>query len=89
MLVVIVTITTAQSKGTEAMAKAVEHLLDYCVSHPNTTIRYTPKAHSRVGGYFFLGSATDNNMNKPLLAISTILHNMMALAAEAELGTLF
>eukprot|EP00957_Ditylum_brightwellii_P164622 12533974-Ditylum_brightwellii.AAC.1 len=51
MLVAIGTITAAQSKGTEATAKAVEHLLDYCVSHPNGTIRYTPndmllKVHS-------------------------------------------
>eukprot|EP00957_Ditylum_brightwellii_P153381 11673961-Ditylum_brightwellii.AAC.1 len=42
MLVVIGTIAAAQSKGTEAMAKVVEHLLNYCASHPNATIRYTP-----------------------------------------------
>eukprot|EP00957_Ditylum_brightwellii_P054721 4146225-Ditylum_brightwellii.AAC.1 len=42
MLVVIGTIPAVQSKGTEATAKAVEHLLDYCASHPNATIRYTP-----------------------------------------------
>eukprot|EP00957_Ditylum_brightwellii_P150738 11477587-Ditylum_brightwellii.AAC.1 len=53
MLVAIGTIAAVQSKGTEAMAKAVEHLLNYCVSHPNTTIRYTPskmmlKVHSDV-----------------------------------------
>eukprot|EP00957_Ditylum_brightwellii_P054336 4116842-Ditylum_brightwellii.AAC.1 len=41
MLIAIGTIAAAQSKGTEATAKAVEHLLDYCVSHPNATIRYT------------------------------------------------
>eukprot|EP00957_Ditylum_brightwellii_P041191 3118277-Ditylum_brightwellii.AAC.1 len=51
MLVAIGTIAAAQSKGTEATAKAVEHFLDYCASHPNTTIRYTPsdmllKVHS-------------------------------------------
>jgi hypothetical protein len=38
ILVAIGTIAAAQSKGTEATAKAVEHLLDYCASHPNTTI---------------------------------------------------
>eukprot|EP00957_Ditylum_brightwellii_P165268 12583282-Ditylum_brightwellii.AAC.1 len=42
MLVAIGTIAVVQSKGTEAMAKAVEHLLDYCASHPIVTIRYTP-----------------------------------------------
>eukprot|EP00957_Ditylum_brightwellii_P101304 7719628-Ditylum_brightwellii.AAC.1 len=51
MLVAIGTIAAAQSTGTEAMAKAVEHLLNYCASHPNATIRYTPsnmllKVHS-------------------------------------------
>eukprot|EP00957_Ditylum_brightwellii_P019986 1508923-Ditylum_brightwellii.AAC.1 len=42
MLVAIVTIAAAQSKDTKATAKAVQHLLDYCASHPDTTIRYTP-----------------------------------------------
>eukprot|EP00957_Ditylum_brightwellii_P019364 1460821-Ditylum_brightwellii.AAC.1 len=42
MLVAIGTIAAAQSKGTEAKVKAVEHLLDYCASHPNATVRYTP-----------------------------------------------
>eukprot|EP00957_Ditylum_brightwellii_P106861 8152424-Ditylum_brightwellii.AAC.1 len=51
MLVAIGTIAVAQSKGIEATAKAVEHLLNYCTSHPNVTIRYTPinillKVHS-------------------------------------------
>eukprot|EP00957_Ditylum_brightwellii_P088350 6729943-Ditylum_brightwellii.AAC.1 len=106
MLVAIDTIAATQSKGTEATAKAVEHLLDYCASHPNKTIRYTPsnillkvhsnasyllipEARSRAGGYFFLGSTTDDHMSRPLLVISTILRNMMALVAEAELGALF
>eukprot|EP00957_Ditylum_brightwellii_P020894 1575570-Ditylum_brightwellii.AAC.1 len=106
MLVAISTITAAQSKGTEATAKALEHLLDYCASHPDVTIRYTPsdmllkvhsnasylstpEARSRAGGYFFLGSEHDDKMNGPLLVYSTILRNMMALAAEAELGALF
>eukprot|EP00957_Ditylum_brightwellii_P030081 2276928-Ditylum_brightwellii.AAC.1 len=82
MLVAIGTIVAAQSKGAEATAKEVEHLLNYCASHPNLTIRYTPsdmllkvhsnasyvlvpEAQSRAGGYFFLGSATDNHMNNP------------------------
>eukprot|EP00957_Ditylum_brightwellii_P077292 5873859-Ditylum_brightwellii.AAC.1 len=106
MLVAIGTIAAAQSKDTEATAKVVEHLLDYCASHPNATIRYTPsnmllevhgnalyflvpEARSRAGGYFFLGSKMDDNMNGPLLVILTILRNVMASAAEAELGALF
>eukprot|EP00957_Ditylum_brightwellii_P103266 7870799-Ditylum_brightwellii.AAC.1 len=106
MMVAIGTIAAAQSKGTEAMVKVLEHLLDYCASHPSATIRYTPsnmlmkvhsddsyllvpEARSREGGYFFLGSEQDDQMNGPLLVISTILCNVMALAAEAELGPLF
>eukprot|EP00957_Ditylum_brightwellii_P053365 4044907-Ditylum_brightwellii.AAC.1 len=106
MLVAIGTITAVQSKFTEATAKVVEHLLYYCASHSNVTIRYTPsnmlskvhsdalyllvpEARSRAGGYFFLGSETDDNMNGPLLVISTILRNVMASAAEAKLGSLF
>eukprot|EP00957_Ditylum_brightwellii_P133510 10178547-Ditylum_brightwellii.AAC.1 len=106
MLVPIGTIAAEQSKNTEATAKAVEHLLDYCASHPNATIRCTPsdmllkvhsdasyllvpEAQSRAGSYFFLGCATDDHMNRPLLVVSTILCNMMALAAEAELGAFF
>eukprot|EP00957_Ditylum_brightwellii_P152752 11627445-Ditylum_brightwellii.AAC.1 len=42
MLVAIGTIAAMQSKDTEATAKAVEHILDYCASHPNAIIRYTP-----------------------------------------------
>eukprot|EP00957_Ditylum_brightwellii_P113875 8681600-Ditylum_brightwellii.AAC.1 len=57
--------------------------------HNNALYLLVPEARSRAGGYFFLGSATDNHMNGPLLVISTILHNVMVLAAEAELGALF
>eukprot|EP00957_Ditylum_brightwellii_P016268 1223514-Ditylum_brightwellii.AAC.1 len=42
LLVAIGTIAAAQSKGTKATANVVEHLLDYCASHQNMTIRYTP-----------------------------------------------
>eukprot|EP00957_Ditylum_brightwellii_P070734 5375940-Ditylum_brightwellii.AAC.1 len=93
MLATIGTIAVAQSKGTEVTAKAVEHLLDYCDSHQNATIRYTPsnillKVHSNAD-YFFLRSATDNHMNGPLLVVSTILCNVMVSAAEVHIGALF
>eukprot|EP00957_Ditylum_brightwellii_P022411 1691391-Ditylum_brightwellii.AAC.1 len=54
MLVAIGTIAVVQSKGTEAMVKAVEHLLDYCASHPNATTRYTPSNMLLKGGRLFL-----------------------------------
>eukprot|EP00957_Ditylum_brightwellii_P076022 5778680-Ditylum_brightwellii.AAC.1 len=76
MLVAIGTIAAAQSKDTEATAKVVEHLLDYCASHPNATIRYTP-------------SNMLLKLNGPLLTVSTILCNVTASEADAELGALF
>eukprot|EP00957_Ditylum_brightwellii_P075183 5713009-Ditylum_brightwellii.AAC.1 len=80
MLVAIGTIAAAHSKGTEAMEKVV---------HSNTSYLLVPEARRRVGGYFFLGSEHDDQINGPLLVISTILRNVMALVAEAELGALF
>jgi hypothetical protein len=41
MLVALGTLPAAQSKGTQATAKAAMHLLNYAASHPNATIRYT------------------------------------------------
>jgi hypothetical protein len=36
---------------------SVNQMLDYCATHPNTTIPYlnAPQSHSRVSGHFFLG----------------------------------
>eukprot|EP00957_Ditylum_brightwellii_P111265 8484421-Ditylum_brightwellii.AAC.1 len=57
--------------------------------HSDALYLSVPEAQSRAGGYFFLGSETDDHMNGPLLIVSTILCNMMALAVEAKLGALF
>jgi hypothetical protein len=40
MLVALSTLSSAQSKGTEATAKAVTHLLNYCAWHPDAILRY-------------------------------------------------
>eukprot|EP00978_Attheya_sp_CCMP212_P041881 scaffold245865_cov61-Attheya_sp.AAC.1 len=40
MLMAIGSISSAQANGTEATAKAVAHLLDYCATHPEATIKY-------------------------------------------------
>eukprot|EP00957_Ditylum_brightwellii_P082110 6244039-Ditylum_brightwellii.AAC.1 len=45
-----------------------------------------PKVHSRAGGYFYLGNIQPHHMNGPVLVLSQILRNVMASAAEAELG---
>eukprot|EP00957_Ditylum_brightwellii_P075610 5746634-Ditylum_brightwellii.AAC.1 len=42
MLVALGTIVAVQNQGTQNTADAVEHLLDYCTSHPDVVIRYCP-----------------------------------------------
>ncbi len=53
----------------------------------------TPKACSRAGGYFFLGSLPRNGdpikLNGAIHISCTILKLVAASAAEAELGALF
>jgi hypothetical protein len=41
MLVALGTISSAMSKGTDATMKAVTHLLNYCATHLNATVRFT------------------------------------------------
>eukprot|EP00957_Ditylum_brightwellii_P074296 5645385-Ditylum_brightwellii.AAC.1 len=57
--------------------------------HSDASCLSKPKACSRAGGYFYLGNIQPHHKNRPLLMLSQILCNMMASAAEAELGTLF
>ena len=40
MLVAISTLASVQAKGTQATMNAAIHLLNYCATHPNATIRY-------------------------------------------------
>eukprot|EP00957_Ditylum_brightwellii_P003199 243834-Ditylum_brightwellii.AAC.1 len=57
--------------------------------HSNASYLSGPKAHSRAGGYFYLSNIQPHHMNRPVLVLSQILHNVMASAAEAKLGALF
>eukprot|EP00957_Ditylum_brightwellii_P091934 6999971-Ditylum_brightwellii.AAC.1 len=57
--------------------------------YSNASYLSKPKARSRAGGYFYLGNIQPYHMNGPLLVLSQIMRNVMASAAEAELGTLF
>lgn len=41
LLVAINEFSTQQTKYTSLNLKNMDHLLDYCYSHPNSTIRYT------------------------------------------------
>ncbi len=61
--------------------------------HSDASYLSTPKAHSRAGGYFFLGSLPHNGdpirLNGTIRITCTILKLVAALAAEVELGALF
>ena len=41
LLVALGTLASAQTKGTQATAKALKKLLNYAATHPDATIRYT------------------------------------------------
>ena len=44
MLVALGTLASAQTKATTATNLAISHLLDYCATHPDATVRYTSSA---------------------------------------------
>ncbi len=99
-------IALQQAAPTENTMECVNQFLDYMWTHPDAIIQYrasdkilnvlylsAPKACSRTGGYFFLGSIPqDGNTIKLIEAIHitcTILKLVAASAAEVELGALF
>jgi hypothetical protein len=41
MLINLGTLASAQAKGTEATAQAITQLLNYCATHPSTTVSYS------------------------------------------------
>ena len=47
------------------------------------------EARSRAGGYFFLGNHDRKLFNGPVMVLAKIIKNVMASAAEAEVGALF
>ena len=61
--------------------------------HSNVSYLMPPKARSRAGGHFFLGSLPKNGcpirLNGAILTNCTILKCVAASAAEAELSALF
>jgi hypothetical protein len=58
--------------------------------HSDASYLSEPQARSRVGGFFFLGNGTTNPpLNGALQVISQIMNNVLASAAEAEVGGLF
>ena len=70
------------------------------VLHLHSDASYLSKlrARSRVGGHYFLGNKSTDPTKPPLMdyplkgpihTVSKILHNVMASAAEAEIGATF
>jgi hypothetical protein len=59
--------------------------------HSDASYLSAPKARSRAGGYFFLASKspTDTTINGAIHVEAKIMRNVMASAAEAEIGSLF
>ena len=61
--------------------------------HSNANYLTAPKARSRAGGHFFLGSLPRDGcpicLNGAILTLCTILKCVATSAAEAELGSLF
>ena len=48
-----------------------------------------PEARSRAGGYHYLSNKEGTVFNGPVLALAKVIKNVMASAAEAELGALY
>jgi len=48
-----------------------------------------PEAWSRAGDYHYLGNQTKTQFNGPILALAKTIKNVMASAAEAEVGALY
>jgi hypothetical protein len=61
--------------------------------HSDASYLSEPKARSRLGGTFFMGSSPKDGLpiqlNGPILALANICKFVVASAAEAELGALF
>eukprot|EP00978_Attheya_sp_CCMP212_P026418 scaffold86865_cov67-Attheya_sp.AAC.1 len=84
MLMAIGSISSAQANSTEATAKAVAHLLDYCATHSEATIKYT--ASDMI---LRIHSDGTQPINGAIHILCHILRNGMSSAAEAECGALF
>ena len=92
------TVTTAKAmtKLLNYCATNPEAIIRYRASdmilkiHSDGSYLSAPKARSRAGGHFYLGSQGKNTENNgPILNIAKIMRNVMALAAEVKTGALF
>jgi hypothetical protein len=58
--------------------------------HSDASYLSENEAKSKAGGFFYMGSSTDNKLtNGAILIISKVLKHIMSSAAEAEIGAVF
>jgi hypothetical protein len=100
MLVAINTLASVQAQGAEATMDAAIHLLNYCATHPNATVRYTASdmilhVHSDASYLSVHGARYPSPPQTtvpsvcPVHVNSIIMQHIMPSATEAEFGALF
>jgi hypothetical protein len=60
--------------------------------HSDASYLSERESKSRAGGFFYMGSNTDNSnrlTNGEILIVSPVLKHVMSSAAEAEIGAVF
>jgi hypothetical protein len=63
------------------------------ILHIHSDVSYISVSHARtcLGGLFFYGDkpTKEDNLNGPILNVASVIKNMVASAAESELGACF
>ena len=105
ILVTLNIVTAEQSQATTDTEKQIHKLLNYVATHHNASITYkasdmilkihrdasyvsAKNSRSRAGGYFYMGKNNDF-INAPVHVECNIMKNVLASAAEAEIGAIF
>ena len=57
--------------------------------HSNTSYLSEPKAHSRAGGYFYMGNKDNTFVNGPILTPTGVIKVVVSSAAETKTAALF
>jgi hypothetical protein len=94
-------IATEQTKATKKTQAATNQMLDYLATHPDATIRYhasdmalhihSDASYVRLGGLLFLRnkSPEQDTLNGSILNVAAVIKNVVASAAESEVGAYF
>jgi hypothetical protein len=104
MLVALSTLASAQATGTSAMHQLLDycatrpdsevrfHSSDMVLQvSSDASYLSEPEAQSRAGGHFYVGNNDERQqqINGPILCLSSIIKHVMSSAAEAEIGSIF